>query len=262
MPASIRSTSSSLVGRIAIASFIGSFMTDALPAAGGAAAEPPVVPAAPTTARSAATADGIAARVRACTTCHGKEGRATNHGYFPRIAGKPAGYLYDQLVNFREGRRNNAAMTYLVSHLSDDYLREIAAHFSALDLPYPPPQMIGAPAAVLARGAALVRHGDPSRGVPACSRCHGEAMTGVVPSMPGLLGLPRDYLVGQFGAWATGERRAAPPDCMAQIVRRLSPDDIGAVATWLSAQPVPQEAHPSSAVVLPLPIECGSGPKR
>ena len=28
----------------------------------------------------------------ACTTCHGKEGRAGPDGYYPRIAGKPAGY--------------------------------------------------------------------------------------------------------------------------------------------------------------------------
>ena len=52
--------------------------------------------------------DTIAERVRACTVCHGKEGRATSDGYYPRIAGKPAGYLFNQLVNFREGRRRNA----------------------------------------------------------------------------------------------------------------------------------------------------------
>ena len=217
-------------------------------------------------AASAATplrvADTLAQRVQACTTCHGKEGRATNQGYFPRIAGKPAGYLYNQLRNFRDGRRNNASMAYLVAHLSDAYLREIAEHFASLDLPYPPPQTVGAPAALLARGEALVRQGDAARQLPACSQCHGRAMTGVAPSVPGLLGLPRDYLVGQFGAWSTGERRAAAPDCMAQIARRLSPDDVGAVAGWLSAQPVPQDAHPAPSIALPLPLPCGSGPTK
>src|SRR5438045_3752172 len=74
--------------------------------------------------------DTIAQRVLACTACHGKEGRATADGYFPRIAGKPAGYLYHQLLNFREGRRQYALMTQLVDHMSDDYLREIATAFS------------------------------------------------------------------------------------------------------------------------------------
>ena len=54
--------------------------------------------------------DTMAERVRACTACHGKEGRATSDGYYPRIAGKPAGYLYAQLRHFRDGRRTNAAM--------------------------------------------------------------------------------------------------------------------------------------------------------
>ncbi len=65
---------------------------------------------------SALTAEAMAARVQACTACHGKEGRASSAGYLPRIAGKPAGYLYNQLVNFREGRRQNAAMTVAARH--------------------------------------------------------------------------------------------------------------------------------------------------
>src|SRR5688572_10986772 len=84
--------------------------------------------------------DTMAQRVLACTGCHGKEGRATNAGYFPRIAGKPAGYLYNQLLNFRDGRRNYPLMVYLVEHLTDEYLREIAEHFAALEFPYPPPR--------------------------------------------------------------------------------------------------------------------------
>lgn len=203
--------------------------------------------------------DTMAQRLQACTVCHGPEGRATNEGYFPRIAGKPAGYLYNQLRHFRDGRRDNATMTYLVEHLSDDYLREIARHFAELDLPYPGPQTRSAEAAVLQRGDTLVRRGDPARGIPSCAACHGERMTGAQPAMPGLLGLPRDYLIAQLGAWRTGQRRAASPDCMATIAQRLSPEDVSAVATWLSAQVLPADAKPVSAVALPLPIECGSG---
>ncbi|HEX7637983.1 MAG TPA: c-type cytochrome, partial [Burkholderiaceae bacterium] len=77
--------------------------------------------------------DTIAQRVQACGACHGPQGRATPDGFYPRIAGKPAGYLYNQLDNFRAGRRANATMTYLVEQLSDDYLREIAGYFAGLD---------------------------------------------------------------------------------------------------------------------------------
>ena len=57
----------------------------------------------------------MAQRTLACTACHGKQGRAGPDGYYPRLAGKPAGYLYNQLLNFRDGRRRNAAMRYLVA---------------------------------------------------------------------------------------------------------------------------------------------------
>ena len=225
----------------------------ALAACGGAAAQ----------GGRASVPDTIAERVRACTACHGQEGRATNEGYFPRIAGKPAGYLYNQLVNFREGRRHYGLMTYLVEHLSDDYLLEISRYFASLDLPYPPPQTVDAPAEVMARGEALVLRGDASRGLPACVQCHGDALMGLQPAIPGLLGLPRDYLNGQLGAWKTGQRRAAAPDCMAKLAAALTPDEIGAVSTWLSSRPVPAGAKPASAqgaLTGALPMPCGGVP--
>jgi len=206
----------------------------------------------------------LAPRMQACTPCHGKEGRATPEGYFPRIAGKPAGYLFNQLVNFRDGRRENAAMADLVAHLNDAYLREIAAHFAALDLPYATPAPLRAATpetrALLARGEALVRQGDASRGVPACTACHGERLTGALPAWPGLVGLPRDYLLGQLGAWRTGQRRAAAPDCMGTLARRLDAADIEAVTLWLATQAPGADMKPAAASSLaPPPLECGSG---
>ena len=202
--------------------------------------------------------DSMARRMQACIPCHGKEGRAAPEGYLPRIAGKPGGYLFNQLSHFREGRRTNTAMSYLVQHLSDAYLQEIADYFAGMDLPYPPPAVSTASAALLARGETLARKGDPARDLPACVQCHGESLTGVLPALPGLLGLPRDYIAGQIGAWKSGQRRAAAPDCMATVVERLSADDIGAVAAWLSAQPVAQGGKPSPRLAARLPLRCGS----
>lgn len=201
--------------------------------------------------------DSIAERTRTCTACHGKDGRATPEGYFPRIAGKPEGYLFNQLLHFRDGRRVNAAMTYLVQHLSDAYLREIAGHFASLDLPYAAPAAGNATAATLQRGETLALRGDAARELPACVQCHGAALTGVAPAMPGLLGLPRDYIVGQIGAWRSGLRQAGAPDCMARISARLAPEDVGAVAAWLASRPVPAPAKPATGLPQPLPIPCG-----
>ena len=201
--------------------------------------------------------DTMAQRVMACTLCHGKEGRATNTGFFPRIAGKPAGYLYHQLRHFREGRRNNAGMTALLDHMDDAYLHDIANHFSQLDLPYPPPAPVDASAGQMAKGETLVRRGDPARKLPACTACHGIALTGVAPNVPGLLGLPRDYLIGQLGGWQTGLRKAFKPDCMAHVAQLLEPHEISAVSAWLAAQALPADAHPVTVQVEPMPLRCG-----
>ncbi len=90
--------------------------------------------------------DTMAQRTQACSACHGAQGRAGPDGYYPRIAGKPAGYLYNQLLHFRDGRRHYGLMTRLLDPLSDAYLLEIAQHFASLQLPYPAPAPVRAPA--------------------------------------------------------------------------------------------------------------------
>ncbi len=204
-------------------------------------------------------------RTLACTACHGEQGQAGPDGYYPRLAGKPAGYLYNQLQNFQHGRRQYRPMQHLIAPLSDDYLRAMADHFASLQVPYPAP--VAAPVApnLLARGQTLVLHGDEGRRIPACVHCHGQALTGVQPGVPGLLGLPRDYLNAQLGGWKTGQRKAHAPDCMADIARSMSDADVNAVSHWLASRVVP--ANSAAAAVRPqrpaqagpLP-DCGSAP--
>lgn len=209
---------------------------------------------------AAPVADTMTQRVMACTACHGPQGRASAQGYVPRIAGKPAGYLHQQLLAFRDGRRRHDGMARLLEHLNDAYLAEIATHFASLDLPYGPlpGNQPALPADVASRGAALALKGDTARGLPACSACHGAALTGVVPSVPGLLGLPKDYVLGQLGGWRVGARQALKPDCMAQIAKRLKPDEVTAVAAWLQAQPMPAVAAPVAGFSGTSPMDCGS----
>ncbi len=205
------------------------------------------------------TREAMAERMKACATCHGREGRSTSAGYFPRIAGKPAGYLFNQLQNFREGRRRNPAMNHLMQYMSDDYLREIAAYFSSLDLPYPAARPSGLNAQETQVAETLVYRGIAQRQLPACVACHGANMTGQLPAMPGLLTLPADYLIGQLGAWQTGARHAHAPDCMAVVAKRLTADEVSVLARWLSSQAVPADAKTAAAATQALPITCGSG---
>jgi len=205
--------------------------------------------------------DSIAQRVLACTGCHGAQGRAASDGYYPRIAGKPATYLYNQLLSFRDGRRQYTLMNKLLTPLSDDYLREIANHFASLDLPYPPAQRATGSVDALSRGEELVLKGDTARRIPACVQCHGSALMGVAPAIPALIGMPRDYLNAQLGAWRTGNRHALEPDCMAQVSQRLDPADISALSQWLAALPVPAGAKPADRLPTALPLNCGGVPE-
>jgi cytochrome c553 len=202
--------------------------------------------------------DSIEQRARPCMACHGQEGRATSDGYFPRIAGKPAGYLFNQLVNFREGNRHFPMMTYLVDRQGDAYLQELAEYFASQKLPYASPTAPRATRDVLERGRHLVFEGDASRNIPACRDCHGTRLLGVEPAVPGLLGLSQDYLLAQLGAWQNRSRRARAPDCMSEIVGELTAADINAVSAWLATQTVPTDAKADDALEITPPRTCGS----
>ena len=202
--------------------------------------------------------DSIEARVQGCVTCHGQGGQGTANGYFPRIAGKPAGYLFNQLVAFRGGTRKYPPMNYLVAYLPDAYLHEIAAHFSKQHPPFAPQEANKADAATLERGRTLVTAGDFHTGVPPCMACHGARLTGMEPGIPGLAGLRPNYVVAQLTRWRVGERHAVAPDCMGRVAARLSDTDATAVAAWLATQPMPKDAWPEPAAIERMPYACGS----
>src|SRR5688500_19337806 len=86
--------------------------------------------------------DTMAERVKACTTCHGPEDKAGRDAYYPRLAGKPEGYLFNQLRDFRDGRRYYRPMTLLLANVSDEYLREMAAYFLGIKQSYQPPERV------------------------------------------------------------------------------------------------------------------------
>lgn len=210
----------------------------------------------------AQTADtqGMAERVQACTPCHGAQGKGTNDPYFPRLAGKPSGYLYNQLVAFRNGRRKYPPMNYLLQFLPDPYLKQIAEYFAEQRPPQPPPDPIVVSDAVKDHGRMLATAGDIDRGIPACVACHGSSLTGQEPGIPGLLGLRASYLSAQLGGWRYGTRTALSPDCMQIVAGHLTENDVRALAAWLASLPAPENPVPAAVGSFSLPLACGSQP--
>lgn len=197
-------------------------------------------------------------RVRACVYCHGEAGKGTDRAYFPRLAGKPAGYLFNQLTAFRDGRRKYAPMNYLLAYLPDEYLHAMARYYADARIPYAAPQAATVSQDVLRRGQHLVQQGDPGRQIPACSACHGPYLSGREPGIPALIGLRSDYISAQLGAWRYGTRTAIEPDCMQLIAARLTEQDVAAVAAFLSSMPIPAETRPLARSAESLPLKCGS----
>jgi cytochrome c553 len=204
--------------------------------------------------------DTMEARLLACAACHGRHGEGTKNDYFPRLAGKPAGYLMNQLVAFRDGRRRYPPMNYLLEYQADSYLQKIAEYFAALRPPLVPQAAADVSPAVLARGRALVTAGDGSHGVPPCSGCHGPKLTGMEPGVPGLVGLHASYISAQLGAFRYGTRTAPAPDCMQLVAASLTESDVTAVAAWLASLPIPSDPSPVARGTLPMPFACGSEP--
>ena len=209
-------------------------------------ADPPAVP------------DTLQQRIAACTTCHGVHGEGSSgSGFFPRLAGKPSGYLVLQMQNFQHGLRKYAPMEYTARLLTPQYMHEIAEYFSAQQVPYERKPVPALAPSAMQRGEQLVTTGDPARQIPPCQACHGKQLTGTEPSVPGLVGLPYDYISSQLGSWRTHTRASAAPDCMAEIANRLAPADISAVSAWLASREVPADTHPQPAGSIAPPLHCG-----
>ncbi len=207
-----------------------------------------------------AAPEGMGARLLACAACHGPQGQGTNNDYFPRLAGKPSGYLMHQLVAFRDGRRRYPPMNYLLEFQPDAYLQQMADYFARQRPPLQPQPIPNIGPEILARGQALALQGDAAHDIPACAGCHSPALTGMEPAIPGLLGLHPGYISAQLGAWRYGTRTAAAPDCMQVVAGHLTEEDVTAVAAWLASLPIPPDPTPVPHGTLPMPLACGSEP--
>ena len=114
---------------------------------------------------------------------------------------------------------------------------------------------------MLAQGRALVRQGDPDRGVPACVGLPRAALTGMEPAIPGLVGLHASYISAQLGAWRYGTRTAAAPDCMQIVAEPSDRGDVTAVAAYLASLPVPPDPSPVPRGTPRHAAACGSEPQ-
>jgi len=181
------------------------------------------------------------AKAATCAACHGAEGIAAAPT-FPNLAGQAETYLYVQLRAFKDGARANAVMQPLAKALTDEDMRNLAAHFASL-----PGKAASRAMQASSRGSTLFHDGDAARGVPPCQGCHGVDGRGPHPdpastapqpawsTFPVLAGQNTPYVLEQLKAYRDGTRTGTSNDRIMQgVARNLSEADMQAVADYVS----------------------------
>ena len=72
-----------------------------------------------------------------CVICHGPEGKGDPARLIPGLAGQPPGFLKDQMLLFKQDKRNPGdaalnAMKALMRTIADDTYDDLAAYYSSL----------------------------------------------------------------------------------------------------------------------------------
>jgi cytochrome c553 len=163
-----------------------------------------------------------------CQACHGANGNSTNPEW-PSLAGVGADYIADQLKNFKEGKRANPVMMPNAMSLSADDMADLGAYFGSLTN-----TGLEADPSYWQAGQKLYQGGDQARAIPACMACHGPTGAGNEPAkFPALRGQQSVYLAKQLNDYASGARATGPNGIMQTIAKRLSPDDIRNLSSYL-----------------------------
>jgi cytochrome c553 len=185
-------------------------------------------------AEQVAAAEGVVGQV--CARCH--EGTLTGDaaGGIPNLTGQPAAYLEQQLWAFHAQRRTASQMFETASRLSGDEIAALSRHLGTL--PHaatqdPTREGRAVTDAALAAAGTLVASGDPARGLPACSACHGAEARAIFDIAPRLEGQGQLYLERRLAHFADG-RDLAPYSPMRAIAVALTPDERTAVARWFA----------------------------
>ncbi len=192
--------------------------------------------------------------VPACNSCHGTTGLGDDNLGTPRLAGQLYQFLYKQLDDYANDRRQDTTMYVMNANakgLSPEDRRDVAAYMNSLGKVNKGKQLQeasgGSDIAALKEmgtevgqshiGKIMVIYGMPERGIPSCYSCHGYNGRGVEPMYPKINEQKFTYLVAQLKKLRDGERTNDPMGQMRAVAKKLTDEDILNVATYLTQAP-------------------------
>jgi cytochrome c553 len=173
-------------------------------------------------------AEAGATKAAVCLACHGMNGNSTN-AEWPSLAGQHATYTAEQLHFFRSGKRNDPVMQPMAAGLSDQDIDDLAAYYAAQT-----PTGLEAEPSFWEAGQKLYRGGNPESNVPACIACHGPLGRGNWPARyPVVQAQHAVYAQKQLKDYATGQRPGEHAKIMEAIAKRMTPEEIRAVSSYM-----------------------------
>jgi len=169
-----------------------------------------------------------------CVLCHEMEGWGSIYGGdFPQLAGQHQSVVLKQLLDMRDGTRQNTEMAEILSSKSfstPQDLADISAHVSSLPMTSENGK---------GKDEDMVRGGELYK--KTCSGCHGVHAEGnALVGFPLLQSQHYGYMLGQFKAIKEGKRNNADPAMMA-LIQRFSDEDIRAVLDYVSRIKPPKD---------------------
>lgn len=173
------------------------------------------------TGAARAQAPAAPPKAAVCVACHGPEGNSTQSQY-PILAGQTSRYLYLQLRDFQEGRRQEPMMQPLVKDLTREELRELAEYFSRQK---PKPQTFNV-------DAEKARLGKLKAEETLCTMCHLGGFMGQ-NEIPRVAGQHYDYIVKQLSDFKS-RKRTNDAGNMTSVSRTLNERDIENLAHYLT----------------------------
>lgn len=176
------------------------------------------------------TLDAQEAKEVICAACHGPKGNSINPQW-PNIAGQYPQYFIKQLKDMRnKGLRNVPEMNALVATLSEQEMIEWASYYYKMPLAH-----AKTPEKFFKRGEQLYRVGDYTKHIPPCIACHGPKGEGNAQAgFPVLSGQNAAYTLAQLHAFKNGKRTNDLNHIMHDMSRRMSDEDMEAVAYYIS----------------------------
>jgi len=153
-----------------------------------------------------------------CANCHGDTGNSA-YDYIPNLAGQHPAYLISQFNKFIDGRRKDDFMTGMIKLMKDEDRFNAAIYYSAQSVQSSP-----------VRDAGLAARGKEIFG-RICTGCHGAQGHGD-QTHARLAGQHEKYVTESLDKYRKGAADRNDP-VMGSIARRLSDDDIAALAVYI-----------------------------